>query len=135
MVIVSLWILVQVSLSFISSMFDSPALLVHFIMSTFGCKPHSSPIGPLQVAQDVDFYHDFMPEEDQATIPALEAEVKLVREFKDDEEIEQHVDGSIPDLGCTKTRKPKFFVHERFIGTPKPWWIWECYPGMRNYVN
>jgi hypothetical protein len=57
----------------------------------------------------VDFYHDFLPKEDQATIPALEVEVKLVREFKEDEEVEQYVGGIISYLGCTRTHNSKIF--------------------------
>jgi hypothetical protein len=49
-----------------------------------------------------------VPEEDQATIPSLEVEVRLVHEFKDDEEIEQLVGGLILDLGCTRIRNSKF---------------------------
>jgi hypothetical protein len=34
------------------------------------------------------FYHEFVPQEDRAVMPTLEEEVKLVREFKEDEEVE-----------------------------------------------
>jgi hypothetical protein len=40
---------------------------------------------------------------------ALEAKVKLVREFKEDEEVEHQVGGIILDLGCTRTRNSKFY--------------------------
>jgi hypothetical protein len=40
---------------------------------------------------------------------ALEAKVRLVREFKDDEDVEHQVGGLIPDLGCTRSRNSKFF--------------------------
>jgi hypothetical protein len=42
-------------------------------------------------------------------MPTLEEEVKLVREFKEDEEVEHQVGGIIPDLGCTRTRNSKFY--------------------------
>jgi hypothetical protein len=69
MVIVSLWVLVQMSFSFISSVFGSPALLVPFLMAPRGRKLHSSPVGPSRAARAVvnvvDFYHDFVPKEDK----------------------------------------------------------------------
>jgi hypothetical protein len=61
------------------------------------------------VVAAVEFYQEFVPEEDKATITMLEAEVKLTREFKYDEDVDHRVGGLIPDLGCTKTRKSKFF--------------------------
>jgi hypothetical protein len=50
-----------------------------------------------------------VPVEDKAIMPALEAEVHLVREFKDDVEVEQQVRGLILDLDCTRTRDSKFY--------------------------
>jgi hypothetical protein len=93
MVIVSLWVLFQTSFAFIDYVFGSPAPLVPILMDPHGYKPRSSPAGPLRAARVVvvvaDFYHDFVPEEDQATMSVLEAEVRLVKGFKDDEKIEQ----------------------------------------------
>jgi hypothetical protein len=42
-------------------------------------------------------------------MPTLEEEVKLVRAYKEDEEVEEQVGGIIPDLGCTRTRNSKFY--------------------------
>jgi hypothetical protein len=55
------------------------------------------------------FYEDFFLVEDKATMSTLEAEVHLIREFKDDELVELQVGGLIPDLGCTIIRDSKLF--------------------------
>jgi len=90
------------------------ASLTHFLMAPHPKKPRPSLID-LSRAAKVDvvitkFYHDFVgPEDDQATMATLESKVKLVKEFKDDEEVEQQVGGIISDLGCTRTHKSKFY--------------------------
>jgi hypothetical protein len=94
MVVVLLWLcyLRQSSYVLIRIVSSSPASMSCNLMAPCGRKPHPSSVGSLCDARDdvvvADFYHDFVPEEDQVTMPALEAEVRLVREFKDDEEVE-----------------------------------------------
>jgi hypothetical protein len=41
-----------------------------------------------EVIDVAEFYHDFFLVEDQVTMSMLESQVKLVREFKEDEEVE-----------------------------------------------
>ena len=57
---------------------------------------------------DIDYYHVEVAEEDQVTMPALEVEVRLANEFKDNEEIEQQVRGIIPNLVYTRTHNSQF---------------------------
>lgn len=75
--------------------------------------PRLSPISRSRAAKAVieaaEFYHEFVPKEDQAATHAMESEAKLAREFKEDEEVEHQVGGIIPDLGCTRTRNSKFY--------------------------
>lgn len=40
-----------------------------------------------------------MSKEDKATMSVLKAEVRLIRVFKDDEDVEHQVGDLIPDLG------------------------------------
>jgi hypothetical protein len=98
---------------FSRTLLNSLLSLVYIVMAPRGCKPRSSSLGSLRVSKVViavaEFYEEFVPEEDKATMSALEAEVRLVREFKDDGEVEYQVGGLIPDLGCTRTRNSKFF--------------------------
>jgi hypothetical protein len=83
-------------------------------MAPRGIRPISFPILPSHDAKETieatKLYHEFVPQQDQATMPTLEAEVKLVKEFEDDEEFEHQVGGIIPDLGCTRSNKFKFFT-------------------------
>jgi hypothetical protein len=62
------------------------ASLSYLLMDPYGWKPCPSLAGALCVTKAIattfEFYHDFVPKEDQATMHVLEAEVKLVREFK-----------------------------------------------------
>lgn len=82
-------------------------LPTHSVVTPRGRKPRLSLVSSSHGAKAgiarTDFYWDFVPQEDHATMPTLEVEVKMVREFKDDEEVEYQVGGIIPDLGCTKT--------------------------------
>jgi hypothetical protein len=65
--------------------------LPHFIMAPCGKHPRLSLVGCSCVAKEAievaKFYHEFIIQEDRVVIPFLEAEVKLVREFKEDEEV------------------------------------------------
>jgi hypothetical protein len=62
-------------------------------MDPHGCNPQPSSNGSSCVSRvfivTADFYRDFVPKEDQVTMIALETKIKLVREFKDDEEVEE----------------------------------------------
>jgi len=62
-------------------------------MAPRGIRPWLSPFGLLHIAKAtiavVEFYQEFVPHEDHATMSALEVEFNLVREFKNDEEVEQ----------------------------------------------
>jgi hypothetical protein len=82
-------------------------------MDPRGRKPHSPSVRSSHAAKVVvvvvEFYEDFVPEEEKATMSSLEAEVHLIMEFKDDEEVKFQVGGLIPDLGCTRTRNSKLF--------------------------
>jgi hypothetical protein len=40
---------------------------------------------------------------------ALEGETRLVRDFKEDDEVEVEVGGIVPDVGCTRSRNSIFF--------------------------
>jgi hypothetical protein len=57
----------------------------------------------------VDYYETHVPEDDKVAMSALEDEVLLVCEFKEDSEVDLQVGRVIPDLGCTKTQNSKFF--------------------------
>jgi hypothetical protein len=54
-------------------------------------------------------YEESVPEEDKAKMAELEEEVRQIRQFQEDEEVEAQLGGFIPDLGCTKSRNSKFF--------------------------
>lgn len=43
------------------------------------------------------------------TMLVLEVEVRLVREFKDYEDVEKQVRGLIQNLGCTRTQNSNIF--------------------------
>jgi hypothetical protein len=53
------------------------------------------------VVDAADFYHHFVLQEDRDSMPTLEDEVRLVRAYKEDEEVDKQVGGIIPDFGCT----------------------------------
>jgi hypothetical protein len=50
-----------------------------------------------------------VPAEDKATMSALEVEVCLACEFKEDVEVDFQVGGVILELGCSRTKNSKFF--------------------------
>jgi hypothetical protein len=81
-------------------------------------KPHhlnvgTSREGPTCAAREaigiVDYYETYVHEDDKVMMSALEDEVLLVHEFKEDSEVDLKVGRVIPDLGCTKSRNSKFF--------------------------
>jgi hypothetical protein len=87
-------------------------------MAPRGCKPHSSGVilswvGPSQASTEMldaaEHYEHFVPKENKAAMLALEAEVRLTNEFKEDVEVEFEVGGVILELGCSKTNNSKFF--------------------------
>lgn len=92
---------------FFACLFDFLVAFCLSAMSPRGCWPRSSGVGPSRAAKAVvnaiEHYEHFVPVEDKAAMLALEAEVRLVREFKENNEVEQ-VGGLILELGCTRTR-------------------------------
>jgi hypothetical protein len=51
----------------------------------------------VKVAIDViEFYEDFVPEEDKSKMKYLEDEVHQIKEFQEDEDVEVQVGGFIP---------------------------------------
>jgi hypothetical protein len=69
--------------------------LVFLDMVPRGRKPRSPSLSSSYAAKAgvvvAEFYEDFVPEEDKATMPNLEVEVRLIMELKDDEEVEFRV--------------------------------------------
>jgi hypothetical protein len=92
--------------NFTRTMFDSCVSLACIVMAPRGRKPSSSTSGSLRIVRAVvaavKFYWEFVLEEDKATMSVLEAEVRMVREFKYDKNVEHQVDGLILDLGYTR---------------------------------
>jgi hypothetical protein len=69
--------------------------------------------GPSHAAREtidiVGYYETHVPQEDKVSMSALEDEVLLVHEFKEDSEVDLQVGWVIPDMGCTKTQNSKLF--------------------------
>jgi hypothetical protein len=87
-------------------------------MDPCSCKPRhlnvgTSREGPSRAAREtIELSITMKPmchEDDKVSMSALEDEVLLVHEFKEDSEVDLKVGRVIPDLGCTKTRNSKFF--------------------------
>jgi hypothetical protein len=57
----------------------------------------------------IEYYDTHVPEDDEVAMSALEDEVRLSCEFKEDSEVDFQVGRVISDLGCTSTRNSKFF--------------------------
>jgi hypothetical protein len=77
-------------------------------MAPRGGSSRHCPARQTRTAKAAEFYHQFVPPDDKATMPALE-EVRMVWAYKEDEEVEEQVSGIITDLGCTRTRNSKFY--------------------------
>jgi hypothetical protein len=101
------------SLSILDTSTSLALLFVSLVMAPRGRKPRSPFVKhsrAVKVAIDAaEFYEDFVPKEDKAKMQELEAKVRQIREFKEDEEVEFHVGVCIPDLGCTRTKNLKFY--------------------------
>jgi hypothetical protein len=68
------------------------------------------------VLDAAEHYGHFVPKEDKVVMSTLEAKVCLAHEFKEDVEVNFQVGGVIRELGCSRTKNPKFFH------TPKLYW-------------
>ena len=86
--------------------------LVCLDMAQRGQKPHSPSMRSSRAAKVVvvvaEFYENFVPDEDKATMSSLEEEAHLIMEFKYDEEVKFQVGGLTLDLDCTRIRNSKF---------------------------
>jgi len=86
-----------------------------FIMDPCNHKPFhlndgTSRVGLSHATIDAtDYYETYFPEDDKVAMSALEDEVRVVCEFKEDSKVDLQVGREIPDLGCTRTRNSKFF--------------------------
>ena len=57
----------------------------------------------------VEFYKEYVPEVDKVKMNDLEEEVRLLKEFHDEEEVEAQIGSLIPDMGFSRTRNSKFY--------------------------
>jgi hypothetical protein len=62
----------------------------------------------LIVEEATTHYHNYVSPSTQETMHPIEGEVKIIRAYQDDEEIDRQVGDIILDLGCTRNRDTKF---------------------------
>ena len=88
-------------------------LLILNVMASSGRKTNNPVINQSRVskaAKKADkFNKDFIPATEKLTMQNLEDEVRLVHEFKEDEEVEDQIGDLIQGLGCTRTKNFIFF--------------------------
>jgi hypothetical protein len=92
----------------------TPLPLASLIMAPRGHNPSRPPITqPSRIEKAiidaVELYEEIVPEADKVKMVQLEEEVRVTRQFQDDEDVEALLGGLIPDLGCTQSRNSKFF--------------------------
>jgi hypothetical protein len=54
-------------------------------------------------------YEDYVPKIDKVKMAKMEEDVRQLREFHDEEEVEAQIGNLIPDMGFSQTRNSKFY--------------------------
>lgn len=80
------------------------------------------------VVDAAEFYHHFVQQEDHDSMPALEDEVRLVRGYKEDEEVEVQIGVLFQTLAAPEIEIPSFIKLLSSTGTQRQWWLWVCFP-------
>lgn len=68
-------------------------------------------------------------------MPALEDEVRLVRGYKEDEEVEVQIGVLFQTLAAPEIEIPSFIKLLSSTGTQRQGWLWVCFPRSRTSDN
>jgi hypothetical protein len=72
---------------------------------------------------------------DKDKMSELEEEVRQIRQFQEDEDVEAQLEASSQIWDAPGPATQIFFEPWSYIGTPRLWWPWECSLKSKTFTS